>query len=237
MANEFDNPRQIRVVATSEDFGGQGTKAGELEQAKFETFSEELYQESTQLMSDIRGIIEELKTRGHDFEADVLTNGGLTPIIQISKPIFITDDDEKDFKECKKREYFGGYDLGSWWAEIKKQSEDSCFYKITLDVEQGWNEFFCKVSVGQSKIFELDPRWSIPNLDSLPQGCLEVARGNPHAYSVFLSPRLQEKTGIEPLDVLCSQGLSLIQKISNNSPACVKPETAEKLIERGWASV
>jgi len=30
--------------------------------------------------------------------------------------------------------------------------------------------------------------------------------------------------------------LSLIEKISNKSAACVKPETAEKLIERGWAS-
>ena len=36
--------------------------------------------------------------------------------------------------------------------------------------------------------------------------------------------------------VICKQGLELIFKSSNGSPACVKPKTAEKLIERGWAS-
>ena len=149
---------------------------------------------------------------------------------------FMLEEDENDFKDCKQREYSGVYGLGSWSAEIKKQSEGNCLYTITLDVEQGWNEFFCKVSVGQSKIFELDTRSHSPIFESLPQDCLEVASGNPYAYSVFLSPRMQEKIGIESFDVMCPQGLSLIEKISNKSAACVKPETAEKLIERGWAS-
>jgi len=32
----------------------------------------------------------------------------------------------------------------------------------------------------------------------------------------------------------CNKGHVLIFKISNNNPACVKPTTSEKLVERGW---
>jgi len=47
------------------------------------------------------------------------------------------------------------------------------------------------------------------------------------------SPLKQIKNGINPLDITCKAGLELIFK-QNNSPACVKPSTAEKLIGRGW---
>ena len=40
--------------------------------------------------------------------------------------------------------------------------------------------------------------------------------------------------GVLPKDVKCNEGKVLFFKASDNSPACVKPETAEKLIERGW---
>ena len=51
-----------------------------------------------------------------------------------------------------------------------------------------------------------------------------------------LSPKQQMKTGILPSAVECNEGLELIFKSSDIYPACVKPLTAEKLIERGWAS-
>ena len=51
----------------------------------------------------------------------------------------------------------------------------------------------------------------------------------------ILSPIKQLKSGILPLDIECKKGLNLIFKINDGSPACVKPETKEKLIERGWA--
>ncbi len=53
--------------------------------------------------------------------------------------------------------------------------------------------------------------------------------------TIILSPIKQLKSGILPLDIECKKGLNLIFKISDGSPACVKPETKEKLIERGWA--
>lgn len=50
-----------------------------------------------------------------------------------------------------------------------------------------------------------------------------------------LSPKQQLKQGISPEEIICKEGLELIYK-PNNSPACVKPSTAEKLVNRGWAS-
>jgi len=49
----------------------------------------------------------------------------------------------------------------------------------------------------------------------------------------ILSPKKQLSQGIEPDAVVCNEGLVLIIKY-DNSPACVKPDTSEKLMERGW---
>ena len=51
----------------------------------------------------------------------------------------------------------------------------------------------------------------------------------------FKTPKQQMKVGILPSEVECKEGLELIFKYSDGSPACVTPKTAEKLIERGWA--
>jgi len=49
-----------------------------------------------------------------------------------------------------------------------------------------------------------------------------------------VSPRNQIALGIEPESVICKDGLELVFKASNGSPACVTPETLEKLVQRGW---
>lgn len=50
------------------------------------------------------------------------------------------------------------------------------------------------------------------------------------------SPRAQIANQILPGDVFCKEGLELILKSTDHSPACVKSQTAEKLIERGWGT-
>ncbi|MBM3895090.1 MAG: hypothetical protein FJ359_01470 [Thaumarchaeota archaeon] len=49
-----------------------------------------------------------------------------------------------------------------------------------------------------------------------------------------MSPRMQVLQGVLPSDVNCKSGFDLIFKTSNNMPLCVKPETAKRLVERGW---
>lgn len=61
----------------------------------------------------------------------------------------------------------------------------------------------------------------------------------PNSKSVIpidmLSPRKQTEQGIPPLGVVCKLGLQLILKLSDDSPACVKPSSIDKLVARGWA--
>ncbi len=52
---------------------------------------------------------------------------------------------------------------------------------------------------------------------------------------LYFSPKKQLELGIAPENVICNDGLELIFK-QDNSPACVTPSTAEKLIQRGWTS-
>ena len=56
------------------------------------------------------------------------------------------------------------------------------------------------------------------------------------AIGKLLSPKMQIFCGTLLENVKCNDGLELIFKSTDGSPACVKPKTAEKLIERGWAS-
>ena len=51
----------------------------------------------------------------------------------------------------------------------------------------------------------------------------------------FPSPLKQIQNGVNPTSVTCTEGMELVLKFSDGSPACIKPSSAEKLIERGWA--
>lgn len=54
--------------------------------------------------------------------------------------------------------------------------------------------------------------------------------------SMIMSPKKQMTQNMDPHNVMCKEGLELILKDSNFSPACVTKETADKLVQRGWAS-
>ena len=60
--------------------------------------------------------------------------------------------------------------------------------------------------------------------------------GHVHGYDkLYLPPAKQIKLGNFLEFIRCNQGLELIFKSNDNSPACVKSSSIEKLIERGWA--
>ncbi len=54
--------------------------------------------------------------------------------------------------------------------------------------------------------------------------------------SKFDPPLKQVKNNINPENVICNKDLQLILKSTDSSPASLKYKTAQKLIERGWAS-
>jgi endonuclease YncB( thermonuclease family) len=56
-------------------------------------------------------------------------------------------------------------------------------------------------------------------------------------YVGFEKPLIQIMHGIVPEAVKCNEELVLVLKYSDESPACVKSSTADKLVERGWGTV
>ena len=52
----------------------------------------------------------------------------------------------------------------------------------------------------------------------------------------ILSPLKAFKSGVTIENIICKEGFDLIEKKTDNSPACVKPQTAQKLVERGWGN-
>ncbi len=53
--------------------------------------------------------------------------------------------------------------------------------------------------------------------------------------AVILPPLAQLRSGIMAKDVKCLQGLELVFKAYDGSPACVTQDILEKLVSRGWA--
>jgi len=56
------------------------------------------------------------------------------------------------------------------------------------------------------------------------------------SFADLESPRKQMKLGVAPEKITCDEGLVLMLRVSG-MPACVKPDTAEKLEERGWKQI
>ncbi len=52
-----------------------------------------------------------------------------------------------------------------------------------------------------------------------------------------MSPRAQMNQGVDSAEVKCREGFELVMKNSTGSAACVKSQSVEKLIQRGWASL
>lgn len=54
--------------------------------------------------------------------------------------------------------------------------------------------------------------------------------------STPIPPKHQTSLGLDPLKVICKDGMVLTLKKSDDSAACVKPSSLSILIERGWAT-
>jgi len=68
--------------------------------------------------------------------------------------------------------------------------------------------------------------------------CSEIEKTQTHnvsSFAYFPSPLKQISHGIDPSNVTCNEGKSLVLKQSNGFPACINFSSVEKLITRGWA--
>ncbi len=55
-----------------------------------------------------------------------------------------------------------------------------------------------------------------------------------YPHTTFLPPEIQLKSGMQAENIACNDGLQLIFKTEDGTPACVTTSTAQKLINRGW---
>ncbi|GEM_PF-5005168 len=62
-----------------------------------------------------------------------------------------------------------------------------------------------------------------------------VYGGGGPVVRITLDPLQQSKTGVAPKDVKCNEGFQLVIKAKDGSPACLKPDAADILLNHGWA--
>lgn len=122
--------------------------------------------------------------------------------------------------------------------DAKINTQDDYFFVLINGFEANYKE--TTDSASRTLEISLTPQSTIIEIIATsvgmfpePQPCA-VADTNDSPYYNFLSPLKQFKSGILVEEIQCRNELILIQK-QDGSPACVKPETKQKLIERGWA--
>jgi hypothetical protein len=72
------------------------------------------------------------------------------------------------------------------------------------------------------------------NMTGSQENMTSTQHSNPTNTHSNLPPLEQVKSGVSPKDVQCKQGFTLIIKVDDGSPACVDPQVAQILIQRGW---
>jgi len=65
---------------------------------------------------------------------------------------------------------------------------------------------------------------------------LALGYGSIAKPAITSTPLRLFKEGVSIEDIVCNEGLHLIIKAEDGSPACVKIETGKELVKRGWAS-
>lgn len=115
------------------------------------------------------------------------------------------------------------------WVNILQDNQNLGNFNLTS------RNFQSGLGVLQFKNYAL----KLVDVEPYPQRGQSIALSN---YSVtfmvtnpsMLAPLQQFKLGITTDKISCKEGLQLIFKADDATPACVKPETAKILFERGW---
>lgn len=126
---------------------------------------------------------------------------------------------------------FVGVSLGSVYEEFGIKLIPSVMYRY-FDKEISINSQAIKIPLVHS-----DSDYSIliqsrTSKNLLDRNCVGI-----NTVDSLWSPRQQFDNGIRKENVLCKVDYELIFKSSDESPACVKPSTAQKLLERGWTEL
>lgn len=115
-------------------------------------------------------------------------------------------------------------------------SQNDTFSQSVVAAGPLWSEpgnYTVKLASGSVVLSEQSSYF--PGASCCVQNSQGIQAGISETTNVIGSPLKQFKSGIAANDVKCRQDLQLVIKSEDGSPACVKPQTAQKLVERGWA--
>lgn len=104
--------------------------------------------------------------------------------------------------------------------EYSNYTESNCFYDYVFLID------------GDTKIqfiFAYPPERPLPMYyEDISEECISTD---------IPSPLQQFKSGLSAVDIKCRENLHLVINSIDGRPACVTPQTKQKLIERGWGSL
>ncbi len=151
----------------------------------------------------------------------------------ISKKYYLQDEEygyEDSIVKFKLKESFKGFsnetitlETSEWfWDPTYEEGNDYVVFAIINPQQNVLRPQSCTIS-------------SIPEEKNLQQLRLLANPEQTPKETLTLPPKKQIEKGIELEDVTCKEDLQLIFKY-DGSPACVKPSTATKLVERGWGT-
>jgi len=160
---------------------------------------------------------------------------------------------EKKIENCENQSSTFWYVPGPLKLTIGGVDEDKCSISIA---RQDWGDYGVRTSSCDIPLLEMVnwKSWKNPDgysyfadhegksycyltpVEMTPE-ILQDMLANVDKSQIKLKPPLKQmKRAIDPNTVVCNEGLQLIFKSTDGSPACVKPKTAGKLIARGWAT-
>ena len=121
---------------------------------------------------------------------------------------------------------------GNWQYAVVYLKASSSSSIIPCDNNNDW---FAMVIVDRTTMKVISATY--PTMES--HNCNYATDGGPgttsgDVISEIDPPLKQFKSGIAANNAKCEQGLQLVIRVEDSSPACVKPQTAQKLVEHGW---
>lgn len=200
------------------------------------------------ILPDIQGLI-----MGHPLEfwdsADIILDGTVISSSQNDTKGLVQHDVKVNqyFKNPKSQTMITVYGPGiyneDWfYPKFFNEGERALFYLKKIDDKY----IILPQSIAANE--RCDPRDMI-GLSTLPGE--PIGRGGPTLFfdpyqtcngylypveflSKTLSPLKQFEAGIKLDDIWCKENFVLVIKSTNGKPACIRPETVPKIIERGW---
>ncbi len=140
-----------------------------------------------------------------------------------------SDKDTSTYPEENNKKYLDGTSKNVTYRPDRLGPGEYDFHAILFqsDTPDWINHDVCAIS--------LNWKFSVNDEGTITTNSPIAEKGKLSDVTKEFPPLQQHKKGVNLGDIECRHGLQLIMKATNGEPACVKPETKSKLIERGWA--